>query len=245
MTSGRRLVFLDGDRTLWRTERFMDIVYEQLESRGIGREQIIKMKEQAELSGGSFDAFSALRSSYGETLVDQVVQAVEAEAALRRDVPYDDERCLLTPGARELITAIPAENRVVLTRGGEEMQLAKLRGITGIDAQHDLFEITDREDKGELLAESFDASQGIFVLPWVRNAPSDFTATHVVLVEDKGKALAGLERLGEQATGYWYRDPDEPLLPSQQLPVGVMLPSNVTVVGSLYAARDAILTIQF
>lgn len=218
----------------------MEILYEKLKLHNIYRAEIADLKAKTEAEGGSFDTLTALRGIYDGAVIDQIAKEVEDEAAMRRNLPYENERCLLMPGARELATSIPSENRIVLTRGGEEMQLMKLRGIAGIDTEKDLYEITDREDKGTMLLESFVPDEGKFIFRWVRNAPGDITATHVTLVDDKAKAFLGLELLGDRASGYWYRDPNEPLLPSQELPQGVALPDTVEVVNSLYAARDAI-----
>lgn len=239
----RRVVFIDGDRCFWRTERFMDIIYDVLERHGISRAQMAEMKQKTEAEGGSFDTFETLRGMYDGALVDQMGREVESEALSRKDLPYEDERCLLMPGARELMSSIPPHNRVMLTRGGEEMQLLKLRGIAGIDTDTEMFEITDRSDKGRMLVEAFVPEKNKFVFRWIRNAGGDIEATHATLVEDKGKAFAGLELLGDRANGFWYHYPDEPQLPSQQLPAGMTLPPNVEVISSLYSARDAIVTL--
>lgn len=236
----RRIYFFDGDRCTWNAERFMDIVYDRLAARGITRDLLATLKQEAEANSISFDTFDALRTHYEKTMVDQVVQEVEQEAASRRELPYDDERCLWMPGARELLASVAPENRVLLTRGGEEMQLAKLRGIVGIDTEKDLYKITDRQDKGNMIAEAFDPTTGKFVFDWIMNAPGAIEATHATLVEDRGKAFAGLETLGDKANGYWYQDPSEPQLPGQKLPEGMTLPPNVEIVPSLYAVRDAI-----
>lgn len=236
----RRVVFIDGDRCFWRTERFMEIIYEKLELHGISRERMAELKKETEAGGGSFDTFDTLRSLYDGALIDRIGTEVEEEAVSRQNLPYDDERCLLMPGARELFMSISPENRILLTRGGEEMQLLKLRGIAGIDTQRDLYEITDRDDKGRMLVESFVTEEGKFVFRWVRNAPGAIEADCVTLVEDKGKAFAGLELLGGRASGYWYQDPAEPQLPSQVLPADMILPPNVEVISSLYSVRDAI-----
>lgn len=236
----RRIFFFDGDRCTWNTERFMEIIYEKLELHNITRGSLAKIKQETEASGGSFDTFEALRARYDEALVDQVAREVEDEAIARQQLPYDDEKCLFMPGARELLASVAPENRILLTRGGEEMQLIKLRGIVGIDTKKDLFEITDRDDKGMMIVESYDAERDIFVFRWVRNAQGDIEATHATIVEDKGKAFAGMESLGGRASGYWYQAPNEPQLPSQRLSEGMQLPSNVEIVQSLYAVRDAI-----
>lgn len=236
----RHLVFIDGDRCFWNTERFMDIISDSLESHGISRAQMVGIKRETEQSGGSFDTFNALRSMYDAALVDEVAAEVEQESVSRQQLPYEDPRCLLMPGARELIASIAPENRIFLTRGGEEMQLIKLRGIAGVDVETDLFEITDRDDKGRMLVESYDPDKERFIFKWVRNAPGDLEATHATLVEDKGKAFAGLEKLGNRVSGYWYQDPSEPQLLSQQLPNGMVLPETVEVVDSLFAVRDSI-----
>lgn len=237
--SERTIFFFDGDRCTWNTERFMDIIYEKLELRGISRALLATMKEETEATGGSFDTFDTLRSRYEKELVDGVADEVEQEAAARRDLPYDDPRCLFMPGAREMLASVAPENRVLLTRGGEEMQLIKLRGIVGIDTDKDLFEITDRDDKGAMLVESYDSERGVFVFRWIRNAPGDIEATHVTLVEDKGKAFAGIEHLGDKANGYWYQNPDEAQLPSQLLPENTVLPPNVEIVQNLFTIQDA------
>lgn len=236
----RRIFFFDGDRCTWNAERFMGIVYDRLAARGITRDLMATLKQETEAKGESFDTFDALRAHYDEALVDQVVQEVEQEAASRRDLPYDDERCLWMPGAREMLASVAPENRVLLTRGGEEMQLAKLRGIVGIDPAKDLYKITDRQDKGNMIAEAYDPLKEKFVFGWITNAPGDIEATHATLVEDRGKAFDGLGALGDKANGYWYQDPNQLQLPGQMLPEGMTLPQNVEVVQSLYAVRDAI-----
>jgi len=236
----RHLVFIDGDRCFWNSERFMDIIYEKLELRGISRGEMADIKKETEATGGSFDTFEALRAMYDGALIDQLAEEVEEEAASRAQLPYEDPRCLLMPGARELVASIAPGNRIFLTRGGEEMQLMKLRGIAGVDVNNDLFEITNRDDKGRMLVESYHPDRELFVFRWVRNAPGDLEATHATLVEDKGKAFAGLEQLGDRVSGYWYQDPNEPQLLSQRLPEGMVLPDTVEVVDSLFAVRDSI-----
>lgn len=239
-TPEKRLVFIDGDRCFWHTERFTDIVYEKLEVHGISRGRIMNLKDEIEATGGALDTFAILREVYDGAIIDQVAEQVEAEASSRQDLPYEDERCLLMPGARELLQSIPPENRVFLTKGGEETQLIKLRGIAGVNTSKDRYVITDREDKAMMLVDSFIPNKERFVFRWVRNAKGDIEATHVVLVEDKGRAFLGLEVLGDAAKGYWYQHPSMPLLLSQELPQDVGLPSNVEKIDSLYAARDGI-----
>lgn len=234
------LVFLDGDRCYWRTDRFMEIIYETLERHGISRQHMAHLKTETERAGKAFDTIDALRKAYDSALVTEIVREVEMEAVSRQHLPYDDEKCLLMSGIRELVAVIPPQERVVLTRGGEELQLLKLRSIAGIDTERDQYEITDREDKGALLAESFQADEELFVFSWIRNSVGDIKASHVTLVEDKAAAFAGFERLGERAGGYWYRNPTEPQIPSQALPEGMTLPSNVIVIDSLYTVRDAL-----
>lgn len=244
MSFRRRLIFLDGDRCCWRTERFMEVIYERLELHGISRTKMAHLKEMTEAKGGSFDTFNALRSIYDAAIIDRIAREVEDEAAMRQNLPYDNERCLLMPGARELMALIPSENRTILTRGGEEMQLIKLRGIAGIDTEKDLYEITDREDKARMLVESFVPGEEKFIFRWIRNAPGDVVATHATLVDDKAKAFLGLESLGDRANGYWYREFGEVLLPSQELPQGAVLSGNVEIIDSLYAVRDAIASLE-
>lgn len=243
MQPERHIVLLDGDRCLWRTERFMEIIYDRLEHHGIPREQMANLKAKTEAEGGSFDTLTALRAHYEDEIVDQVIDEVREEALSRYDLPYDDEHCLLTPGARELMESIPRADRIIVTRGGEEMQLLKLQTITRIDTSRDLYEITDRDDKGRMVFESYVPDEDRFVLRWVRNANGDIVATHVTLVEDKAKAFRGFEYLEGRVTGYLFRDPGEKTLPSQELPEGEELPPNVEIVESLYAVRDAIPTL--
>lgn len=240
MKPERHVVLLDGDRCLWRTERFMEIIYERLEYHGIPREQMADLKAKTEAEGGSFDTLTALRAHYEDEIVNRVIDEVSEEALSRHDLPYDDERCLLTPGARELMESIPQADRIIVTRGGEEMQLLKLQTITRIDTSRDLYEITDRDDKGRMVFESYVPDEDRFVLRWVRNANGDIVATHVTLVEDKAKAFRGFQYLGDKVKGFLLRVPGEPTLPSQGLLEGEKLPPNVEVVESLYAVRDAV-----
>ena len=212
----------------------------------MSREYLKRIRKAVEDSSGTFDTFTELRALFDSEFIDQVKQAVFDEASSRRDLSYDDEKCLFYPGAREIIDKKPPEGtiRTFVTRGGEETQRLKL-DISEVDLEEEYYAIVPLngvKTKAEMTVESFDEASGKFLFKWLTKGKPGINggaklvniwADRVIVIDDKAPELVALGRLDQSiAIGYWHRTGDGKK--SQALAEGQTLPGNVYEIQSLY-----------
>lgn len=245
-----RLELLDVDRTLFRTERFSQLIGDVCQQQGIDRAELEARKTAVEASGRSFDTIFELRRLYEPAVANTIVQQIRLEAQNRQTLDDGDEKCLFYPGAREIINQIspPHVKRTFLTRGGEETQLLKLEAL-GIHFDQDLYAVVPLEHartKAEMCVDSFDAETDLFTFRWLRTGrPTageagalagarlvDIQTATVMVVDDKPSELRALGQLERsKAVGYLIRTGDGKR--SQAMLEGETLPENIYPVQSL------------
>ena len=233
------LLVIDLDRNTIRTEVLAEIISGALDANGISKDDIQRLKNETEASGGSFDHFATLREKYDDKVIDKVYAEVVEAVHARRDLPYEDDDCLFYRGVRELVAGSEEDGmkRVFVTRGGEENQTLKLAEVLGLDMSKELYSILSldgKESKAEMCVKAYDQESGEFVFRWFHNGPADgLRAKFVVVIEDKARELLALRELGrDKAMGYWHQTGDG--MKSQALPPGEAQPDNVYRIKSLY-----------
>lgn len=183
---------LDLDRTLYDTDGGAELLmraageFEPTLEQGLRAHLKELMAQKA-----WFSMYDFIRSHGGAEATGQIKQAFLA---------HTKEEQLLLPGARELLAFIRQSGAGlgILTYGSPEVQSMKLMA-TKLDRQPHI--ITDRTEKGELIAEW--RQDGQFVLPPEYGGG---TADTVVFVDDRDFSFTGFPTEG--ARGYWLVDLD-------------------------------------
>lgn len=207
---------LDFDRCLG-GQALYDDAYEALRTLPADtRERIAAIQQKTEAEGGSFDLVSYLEEHEPET-TDTFLEAYRRITKVAGPQRYRND------GATELLATLAHRGTpfMILTYGGKKWQEAKL-AAAGLDSIPYL--VTDRKDKGTIIAGWYDETAAIFAVP-----SSDGTARRfrqIVLVDDKATAFIGLP---EEAKGYWFRPDNSPLRKSQDGEI----PDNVTAISTL------------
>lgn len=201
---------IDLDRTLLRTElAFEHLVTLCREASIADTEMLQTAKRASDSSAGLFDVMSYLaRQDVGEDILTQLCQTFGTQ-------PNGQQ--LLYKDATPFLQSV-ADRCLIITTGGTEWQLAKLRAVR-LDRYPYL--ITPADKKSVLISRW--RSEGRYRIPTSNGEVLE--AQKVVLVDDKAVSFEGLP---QDCTGYWLRR-GAVLLDSQAGEV----PEQVTTVSSL------------
>ena len=204
---------LDLDRTLIDGDLPDQLFVEICKAQGISIAELTQVMSLTVAQGESFDTITYLQSQ--GVSPDVIDRLCEQFVNIRHD------QNLFLPGARELLQSLDnsGARSLVLTYGGNQWQMAKLRAAGLTDRQ---YLITDVKNKGELIQS------------WRQGGRYRVEPTHgqvlqadtVYLVDDKALSFDGLPA---DCRGYLIRWPKIPLLKSQEGDIT----ANVTVVMGL------------
>ena len=205
------LVVLDLDRTLLQDNAASAVLIQASKEVGVDPSGWQQAEAATVAAGKSFLPFGYLAAMYPAPVLDALKQHFLV-LATQAKLLYDD--------AWPLLTALDDRHipTMILTYGENDFQRLKLEAT-----QLHKYEyiISDIPHKGGLIAE-WRRGEGYLPPGW----PDGSEARHVLLVDDKAIAFAGLP---DDCRGAWLQRPDEPMLPSQ---LGE-IPSTVTDIASL------------
>lgn len=183
-----RFYVLDFDRCLGRTEKFQALLEEV-----IGEEHVVSLKmiryahEEVKKTGGSFDTAAYVRQILKDKRLDvnRVWGRIESdfvEAARHQD--------MFEPYAKELLDLLKAKKEYfgILTYGGYDWQMAKLRAAGLVEVPHI---ITSYKEKGHMIV-GWQTSDKRFLIPTELSAGRELLAKTVVLIDDKPVSFIGL-----------------------------------------------------
>ncbi len=201
---------IDFDRCLSDTDKLDKIFYALAadEYPQLDAAELLRARNEVEDTGRTFDQIGALQKVFNESeLADFLDDFIKH--AIKEDV--------LSPGARDFITALQARNLPygLVTFGGIRWQQVKIKA-SGVDSIPTL--ITDHTGKGEIIAK-WQQPDGTFLIPSELTTKELYVKT-VVLLDDKAIAFKGLP---QTSRGYWVQSTTKPLLPSQdgEIPANV------------------------
>ena len=199
------LVVLDMDRTLLKSNRFVDVVFDSLRTVNPEKTSVIDRVQREERAnrGAAYDYLAALEQGGlqidGTMLASEILQNAESTEGLAED--------LLAPDA---IAAIDEINRrknlsaIIMTAGGRETQALKIEVVNGLIAKLSQSKcalpavvVDDSVVKAAIVGELFDGESGDFSIEKLVDQQakmfSDIDGAtygaieHVIVIDDKPK----------------------------------------------------------
>jgi hypothetical protein len=205
---------IDFDRCITRGEAFALLVMEVLDEMGIiSYVELNEAKELVESSGGSFAMLTYLRDKgYLDSETEEKVAQEFRKRAAKDRLKYVAE------DVDEFFAYLLSEQipHAIISYGENSWQELKIEAAGLSDVPHQIVSHPRKSDE----LRSWMNAEGKYELPRIFGSQ---TADEVVLIDDKAVAF---QSLPPHVRGYWMRNKDGSLLPSQQGTV----PESVTTV---------------